>query len=67
MSAQDERHVCAVTQIEGAIGTKDAQHLVWLRDRSEDCFVAGAGLHPGPDAHRLDEREMALPTGALWS
>lgn len=45
----------------------DARHLAWLRDTIGDRFVAGAVLHTGPRAFRLDDRVLALPICALWS
>ncbi|SBW29159.1 putative ATP/GTP binding protein [Candidatus Protofrankia californiensis] len=46
--------------------TSDARHLVWLRDQLEDRFVAGAVLHTGPRAFRIDDRVFALPISTLW-
>jgi predicted AAA+ superfamily ATPase len=51
----------------GAIGTNDAKHLFWLRDRLGERFVGGAVLHTGPDPYQLGERVMALPLWALWA
>jgi hypothetical protein len=48
----------------GAIGTNDAKHLFWLRDRLGERFVGGAVLHTGPDAYQLGDRVMAPP---LWT
>lgn len=51
----------------GAIGTNDAKHLFWLRDRLGERFVGGAVLHTGPDRYQLGDRVMALPLWALWA
>lgn len=51
----------------GAIGTNDAKHLYWLRDRLGERFVGGAVLHTGPDPYQLGERVMALPVWTLWA
>lgn len=45
----------------------DARHLVWLRDRLGDRFVAGIVFHTGPQPFRLAEGVLALPICALWS
>lgn len=44
-----------------------ARHLIWLRDRLGDRFVAGAVLHTGPAQFALDDRIHAIPICALWS
>ena len=44
----------------------DARHLVWLRDRLGDRFVAGVVLHTGPRVFRLEERITAAPIASLW-
>ena len=36
-----------------------ARHLVWLRDRLGDRFVAGVVLHTGPRVFAFDERIVA--------
>jgi hypothetical protein len=43
-----------------------ARHLVWLRDRLGERFVAGVLFHTGPRAFRYDERVVMLPICALW-
>lgn len=45
----------------------DARHLVGLRDRAGDAFVAGVVLHTGPRAYPLAERVAAAPISALWT
>lgn len=44
----------------------DAKHLIWMRDRLQDRFLAGAVLHTGPRPFRLAERIFALPICSLW-
>lgn len=45
----------------------DALHLVWLRDRLQERFVAGIVWHTGPAVYGLGERITAVPIAALWS
>lgn len=49
-----------------APGADDARHLVWLRDRLGERFIAGAVLHTGPRRYRLSDRVYAVPICALW-
>ena len=49
-----------------APAASDARHLVWMRDRLGERFLAGAVLHTGPRPFQLDERILALPICALW-
>ena len=44
----------------------DARHLVWMRERLEERFLAGAVLHTGPRPFQLAERIFALPICTLW-
>jgi predicted AAA+ superfamily ATPase len=46
--------------------TKDARHLVWLRDELGDGFVRGIVFHTGQHPFELGERIWALPIAALW-
>ena len=39
----------------------DARHLIWLRDRLGDRFVAGFVVHTGADSYELGDRLWALP------
>lgn len=50
-----------------APGTKDAQHLAWLREQLGERFVRGILFHTGPHPFDLDTRIWALPICALWS
>jgi len=45
----------------------DARHLVGLRDRLGDRFLAGILFHTGPRAFALAERVMAVPISTLWA
>lgn len=45
---------------------EDARHLIWLRERVGERFVAGVVLHTGPRVYRLAERILAVPICALW-
>lgn len=44
----------------------DAKHLAWLRDQTDDQFLAGIVLHTGPVAFSLGDRLWALPISTLW-
>ena len=50
-----------------APSTRDARHLVWLREQLGDRFVAGAVLHTGPDVFVLGDRIFAVPLSAMWA
>lgn len=45
----------------------DARHLQWLRDSLGDRFIAGAVIHTGPRAFRIDDDILALPIWSLWA
>jgi len=47
--------------------SSDARHLVTLRDRLGDAFVAGVLFHTGPRAFSLGDRIIAVPISALWA
>ena len=44
-----------------------ARHLVWLRDRLGEQFIAGIVLHCGPTTVRFGDRIAAAPIASLWS
>jgi uncharacterized protein len=44
----------------------DAKHLVWLRDKLGDRFLAGVVFHTGPLPFALSDAIMALPICSLW-
>lgn len=45
----------------------DARHLVWLRDKLGDRFIAGVLLHTGPRLFAIEERVIAAPICTLWA
>jgi predicted AAA+ superfamily ATPase len=45
----------------------DARHLVGLRDRLGDAFMAGVLFHTGPRAFALADRVTAVPISTLWA
>jgi len=45
----------------------DGRHLVGLRDRLGDTFLAGILFHTGPRTFTLAERVTAVPISALWA
>jgi len=45
----------------------DARHLVGLRERLGDTFLAGILFHTGPRSFVLAERVTAVPISALWA
>jgi predicted AAA+ superfamily ATPase len=47
--------------------SSDARHLMGLRDRLGDTFLAGILFHTGPRAFALAERVTAVPISALWA
>jgi len=51
----------------GAPTRHDARHLMGLRDRHGDTFLAGILFHTGPRVFALDERIAAAPISALWA
>ena len=50
-----------------APGTGDLRHLITLRDRLGDRFVAGVLLHTGPRTFRAGDRILAAPISTLWA
>lgn len=63
---EDNRVLALEFKASAAPARGDAKHLVWLRDRLGDRFVAGAVMHTGPTVFRLDDRILAVPLCALW-
>ena len=60
--------VVAIEAKAGAAPTADdARHLVGLRDRLGEAFVAGVVFHTGPRTYALAERIVAAPISALWA
>jgi hypothetical protein len=46
---------------------RDARHLVGLRDRLGDMFLAGILFHTGPRTFTLADRVTAAPISTLWA
>jgi uncharacterized protein len=63
----DGRVIGMDVKASSAPGLDDARHLRWLRDSIGDRFVAGAVMHTGPRAFRIDESILALPVCSLWT
>lgn len=47
--------------------TRDAQHLIWLRDQLGSAFLGGMVLHAGQAVTELGDRIAAVPLSALWT
>lgn len=45
----------------------DARHLVGLRERLGEDFVAGVVLHTGPRTFTLSDRIVAAPISTIWA
>ena len=50
-----------------APSANDGRHLVGLRDRLGDTFLAGILFHTGPRTYALGERVSAVPISSLWA
>ena len=50
-----------------APSSRDARHLVWLRDELGEQFKAGVVLHTGPGRFQLAQRIEAIPICTLWN
>jgi len=61
------QHVLAFeSKAASAPRSKEAAHLVWLREQLGDRFVAGVVFHTGPRVYELGERIVAAPICSLW-
>ncbi len=49
------------------VSRRDIRHLVAVRDRLGERFVAGVVLHTGARAFSLGDRLAAVPISALWA
>ena len=49
-----------------SVGSDDAKHLAWLRDRLGGSFHLGVVLYTGQFPLRLGNRIQALPINTLW-
>lgn len=56
-------------EIKGGAAPKkeDARHLLWLREKMGDDFLAGVILHTGPRVYSLEDRIIAAPIATLWA
>ena len=63
----DGRVIGVEVKADAAPGRRAARHLVWLRARLGDRFVAGVVLHTGPRVFALDERIVAAPISSIWA
>jgi predicted AAA+ superfamily ATPase len=53
-------------KVNAAPGGGDAKHLLWLREKLEDKFVAGVVFHTGPRLYEIAEGIIAAPISTLW-
>jgi predicted AAA+ superfamily ATPase len=61
-----QRVVAFEAKAAAAPGSKEASHLVWLREQLGARFVAGVVFHAGPRIYGLGDRIVAAPICALW-
>lgn len=63
----DRRVIAFEVKVTTAPAVRDARHLVWLRERLGDAFLAGVVLHAGSRMFGLGDRIAAVPIGAMWA
>ena len=51
---------------DAAPGIDAAKHILWLRDRLGERFVAGVVFHTGPRLWSVDDSVIAMPIAAQW-
>ncbi|MCR4375978.1 MAG: DUF4143 domain-containing protein [Acidobacteria bacterium] len=61
------RLIAIEVKADAAPTVQAARHLVTMRDRFEQEFVAGIVLHTGPRTYSLSDRIVAAPISTLWS
>lgn len=61
------RLIAIEVKADAAPTVQAARHLLTLRDRFEQEFVAGIVLHTGPRTYSLSDRIVAAPISTLWS
>lgn len=61
------RFIAIEVKADSAPTAAAARHLVTLRERFEQEFVAGIVLHTGPRTFSISDRIVAAPISALWS
>jgi predicted AAA+ superfamily ATPase len=62
----DGRVIGVEVKADSAPSGDAARHLVWLRDRLGERFVAGVVFHTGPRPFQHDDRILMLPICSLW-
>jgi uncharacterized protein len=67
LEARDGRVVGVEVKASASPVAADGKHLMWLRDRLGDRFVAGVVLHLGDRSASFGDRVLALPMSALWA
>jgi predicted AAA+ superfamily ATPase len=61
------RLIAIEVKADAAPTVQAARHLMTMRDRFEQEFVAGIVLHTGPRTYALSDRIVAAPISTLWS
>ncbi len=63
----DGRVIGIEVKADSAPSSDAARHLIWLRDRLGERFVAGIVFHTGPRSFRYADRILMLPICSLWA
>jgi uncharacterized protein len=66
LETRDGRIVGIEVKAASVVGSHDFRHLVWLRDKLGDRFVAGIVFYLGTESHSFGDRVQAVPVSALW-
>ncbi|MBA2556747.1 MAG: ATP-binding protein [Chloroflexi bacterium] len=61
------RFIAIEVKADAAPSSESSRHLVGLRDRFGDSFVAGIVLHTGPRVYALGDRIVAAPISSIWA
>ena len=61
-----DRVVAIEVKAAAAVGREEAKHLIWLRDKLGERFLAGVVVHSGPAVFEIDDRIVAAPISTLW-
>lgn len=61
------RFIAIEVKADAAPTSTSARHLVRLRDRFGESFVAGIVFHTGPRVYSLGDRVVAAPISSLWA
>ncbi len=61
------RLIAIEVKADAAPAVSSARHLITLRDRFAQEFVAGIVLHTGPRTYALSDRIVAAPISTLWA